>query len=85
MLLTLIPLGQHLAKIKRQHYKTKVLENKWVNIIEDDYICCNVPPHLIRTLGQFWNIVCTFGGEASNLRLKAMNVMCFPADRTIIW
>ena len=43
MLLTLIPLGLQLTKIKRQHYKTKVLENKWVNIIEDDYICCNVP------------------------------------------
>ena len=36
------------------------------------------------TLGQFWNVVCTFGG-AGNLRLKAMNVMCFAADRTIIW
>ena len=79
MLLTLIPLGLHLTKIKRQHYKTKVLENEWVNIIAAMY------PHLTRTLGQFWNIVCTFGGEASNLRLKAMNVMCFPADRTIIW
>ena len=40
-------------------------------------------PQLIRTLGQFWNVVCTFGG-ASNLRVKAMNVMCFAGDRTII-
>ena len=42
---------------------------------DDEHMC---------TLGQFWNVVCTFGG-AGNLRLKAMNVMCFAADRTIIW